>query len=141
MKSSLQPEMELFSPSTRLNIKACFECGLIGKIHNHHVVPRVLGGTKTIPLCEGCHGKVHGRDMTGHRRLIREGLAIARSSGKTLGRPVGTTKEPKDLLLEYPDISEMLLAGKSLRDVAAITGKGLSTVKRIKAIIAQKPIK
>jgi 5-methylcytosine-specific restriction endonuclease McrA len=38
----------------------CFECGAPAA-HQHHVVPRSLGGTKTVPLCEGCHGKVHGR--------------------------------------------------------------------------------
>lgn len=38
---------------------ACFECGSPAK-HNHHVVPKSLGGTKTVPLCEACHPKAHG---------------------------------------------------------------------------------
>lgn len=30
-------------------------------IHNHHVVPRSRGGTRTVPLCEPCHSKAHHR--------------------------------------------------------------------------------
>ena len=127
-----QPDMELFSSSTLQNIKSCFECSSVGKIHNHHVVPRVLGGTKTIPLCETCHGKVHGRDMTNHRQLIRAGLVVARQNGSKLGRPVGSTTAPVDLIAKHDDIVRSLKAGKPLRDIAARTGKGISTVKRVK---------
>lgn len=37
----------------------CFECGEPSR-HEHHVVPRKLGGTKTVPLCRRCHAKAHG---------------------------------------------------------------------------------
>lgn len=40
------------------NLGPCFECGKPAE-HRHHVVPRSLGGTKTIPLCTPCHRKVH----------------------------------------------------------------------------------
>jgi hypothetical protein len=36
----------------------CFECGDVA-LHEHHVVPRSRGGTKTVPLCEACHGLAH----------------------------------------------------------------------------------
>jgi len=39
----------------------CFECGDVA-LHEHHVVPRSRGGTKTVPLCEACHGLAHHRD-------------------------------------------------------------------------------
>ena len=39
-------------------IGPCFECGLPGE-YKHHVVPRCLGGTRTIPLCGVCHSKIH----------------------------------------------------------------------------------
>ena len=45
-----------------MNIK-CFECDSEENIHNHHVIPKILGGTKTIPLCALCHGKVHDKDI------------------------------------------------------------------------------
>jgi hypothetical protein len=47
----------------------CFECGKEAH-HNHHVVPRVRGGTKTVPLCVECHSKVHGKQMA-HPELIK----------------------------------------------------------------------
>ena len=50
----------------------CFECGSTEHIHQHHVVPNVVGGTKTIPLCEQCHAKVHGG--VGSSILTRMGI-------------------------------------------------------------------
>lgn len=51
----------------------CFECGE-PSAHAHHVIPRVKGGTKTIDLCERCHGMVHGLDFTDHSVLVKEGI-------------------------------------------------------------------
>ena len=52
----------------------CFECGSPGPLHDHHVIPQCLGGTKTVPLCEVCHGKIHGLDYSNHRELTRIGI-------------------------------------------------------------------
>lgn len=73
----------------------CFECGCDGEIHNHHVVPKILGGTKTVPLCPTCHGKVHGVDFLNHKKLTKEGLANAKKRGVKLGSPNNLTKEAK----------------------------------------------
>ncbi|MCP4109077.1 MAG: hypothetical protein GY749_26705 [Desulfobacteraceae bacterium] len=35
----------------------CFECGCPA-IYNYYIIPKSLGGTKTVPLCEGCYNKV-----------------------------------------------------------------------------------
>ncbi len=78
----------------------CFECDSVENIHNHHVVPKVKGGTKTIPLCEVCHGKVHGRDFTNHKKLTKEGLKRAKDRGVILGSPENLTKEAKKKSLE-----------------------------------------
>jgi len=64
---------------------------------------------------------------------INSGLAEARRKGKVLGRPVGSTTSSADLLAKHDDVVRGLRAGKSLRDIAARTGKGLSTVKRVKS--------
>ncbi len=64
----------------------CFECASPAA-HEHHVVPKALGGTRTVPLCERCHGLVHDRSMVGHKSLTLAGLARARRKGKRLGRP------------------------------------------------------
>jgi hypothetical protein len=42
-------------------MKFCFECNNTHSLHKHHVVPRSLGGTKVVYLCEKCHGIVHNR--------------------------------------------------------------------------------
>jgi hypothetical protein len=60
----------------------CFECGE-PSTHDHHVVPQSLGGTKTVPLCLSCHGKVHGRALA-HPNLTRLGLASAKARGVKL---------------------------------------------------------
>ena len=49
----------------------CFECGEPAQA-NHHVVPKILGGTKTIPLCDDCHSKVHDKDLTSMRKLTTD---------------------------------------------------------------------
>ena len=57
-----------------MNDSECWECGIETEyIHNHHVVPRSRGGTKTVPLCVSCHTKAHHRkkNMT-TSRLVRE---------------------------------------------------------------------
>lgn len=44
-------------------MEKCFECENPAT-ENHHVIPKSLGGTKTVPLCSLCHMKVHGLDKT-----------------------------------------------------------------------------
>ena len=67
----------------------CFECETTEDIQQHHVVPKVRGGTKTIPLCYSCHSKAHGLKDNGlnHSRLTKEGLAVAKAKGVKLGNP------------------------------------------------------
>jgi hypothetical protein len=67
--------------------KVCFECGKPAT-EDHHVIPQVLGGTKTIPLCGGCHALVHGgynKRRDDHVELVKAGHARARAAGKTWG--------------------------------------------------------
>lgn len=66
--------------------RKCFECNQPAD-HAHHVVPKVLGGTRTLPLCEVCHGKVHGCNWVNHGSLTRAGLQRAKAAGKVLGNP------------------------------------------------------
>ena len=72
----------------------CFECEKACDIHNHHVVPRVVGGTKTVPLCEECHGKVHNKNFLRHSELTKIGLKKMKDSGfKRNTSNHGLTKE------------------------------------------------
>lgn len=67
------------------------------------------------------------------RERINSGLAEARRKGVKLGRPAGTGYDAARLLSEHKDIVKALKAGQSVRNAAKITGKGASTVQRVKA--------
>ena len=74
----------------------CFECGTAECIQHHHVVPRSAGGTKTIPLCSICHGKVHGikRDnQINVSELTKEGIRKAKERGTWRSRPPKSRQE------------------------------------------------
>ena len=112
----------------------CFECDAPAD-HMHHVVPRVLGGTRTIPLCEGCHGKVHSRDMTGHRRLTKVALAVKKAKGERTGTiPYGYQLAADGKTLEAHEGEQAVVAvirglraeGLALRAIAAeLDARGL----------------
>lgn len=68
----------------------CFECGALAT-ENHHVIPRIYGGTKTIPLCSCCHGKVHSVRRTNISVLTKEGLRKVKERGVKLGKPENLT--------------------------------------------------
>ncbi|MGC6426657.1 MAG: recombinase family protein [Akkermansiaceae bacterium] len=63
---------------------------------------------------------------------IRSGLAEARRKGKRLGRPKGSSLNREALLAKHKDICRLLRKGQSIRHTAKITGKGISTVQRVK---------
>lgn len=58
---------------------SCFECAAEGPLHDHHVVPRSRGGTKTVALCEACHGLVHGRSKMTSGVLVSEAMRRKRA--------------------------------------------------------------
>jgi len=62
---------------------------------------------------------------------VRSGIDEARKKGVKLGRPVGTTE---DLLKKHQDIVRNLKNGQSVRNTGKITGKGFSTVQRVKKV-------
>ena len=67
---------------------------------------------------------------------INSGLAEARRKGVRLGRPKGSGYDAARLLAEHKDVVRALKAGHSIRNAAKITGKGGSTVQRVKAALA-----
>lgn len=67
---------------------------------------------------------------------IKSGLDEARRKGVKLGRPEGTGLDDKELVAKHADIVRALKAGQSVRNAAKITGKGASTVQRVKAALA-----
>jgi len=101
----------------------CFECGNPAECQ-HHVVPKSLGGTKTVPLCLVCHGKVHDRDFVRHRRLQMEGIKRAKEKGLFKGRAKGATKANPERA------SQLKAEGLSAPEIAKEMGVSLRTVFR-----------
>jgi len=64
---------------------------------------------------------------------IKSGLKEARRKGRKLGRPKGSNLTPTAFLRKHKDISRKLKEGHSVRNTAKLTGKGISTVQRVKA--------
>mgnify|MGYP003435084115 FL=1 len=113
----------------------CFECGTTNDVQQHHVIPRSLGGTKTIPLCLHCHRLAHGitkKPKNSHSSLVRLGLDKRRQSGKTLGRPNGSSKSDQDILKQYPAIVKQLKAERSIRETAKLCDVANGTVVKVK---------
>lgn len=67
----------------------CFDCGSSDSIHYHHVVPESRGGTRTIPLCIVCHGKVHNKNFLEMKELSMIGIKKAKERGVRFGNPNG----------------------------------------------------
>lgn len=42
----------------RRNRGKCYLCGKDGALEHHHVIPKSMGGTATIPICPLCHMKL-----------------------------------------------------------------------------------
>lgn len=66
---------------------------------------------------------------------IKSGLAEARRKGRKIGRPLGSSLESAEFLAKHQDVRRRLREGHSIRNTAKITGKGISTVQRVKAAI------
>jgi len=85
----------------------CFECGKEAH-HNHHVIPKSKGGTRTVPLCHDCHALVHEVKSVTMSELTKQGLRRAANEGRTGGRPRVLSEEdiPKlQALIQDPDVS------------------------------------
>ena len=65
-----------------------------------------------------------GKLQSGRKRYIEK-------DGK-LGRKVGSVKTTTQMKAEYREVISLLRKGYSIRDVAKLSGKGVSTVQRVK---------
>jgi hypothetical protein len=98
----------------------CFECGQPAD-HRHHVVPRSLGGTKTVDLCAQHHASAHGLDektWIRHPELTKAALQVKRSQGQRTGQvPYGKQLAADGVHLEDNENEQRVLVGiRSLRD-------------------------
>ena len=73
-------------------------------------------------------------------QLERDNISFRLKSGRKqyvekggkLGRPIGSTKSQDKRREEYREVINLLNKGYAIRDVAKLTGKGISTVQRVK---------
>jgi hypothetical protein len=109
--------------------KECFECGGVAN-HDHHVVPKSLGGTKTIPLCVECHSKVHGRALT-HSSLVKAGIERAKAEGRPVG---GGSKKGRIIALTPAQVRKarrMHSKGEGVSEIARVLGVSRPTIYRV----------
>ena len=109
----------------------CFECETAEDLQQHHVVPKVRGGTKTVTLCHSCHMKAHGRDSKGldHSRLTKEGLARAKRNGVKLGNP--RISEARKLANESNLSRGKETAKRVMPMIEAVRAMGITSMKGI----------
>ena len=69
---------------------------------------------------------------------VRSGLAQARRMGVKLGRPVGSNIPVEMFLKKHSDIVRLLKEDHSVRHAAKISGKGISTVQRVKSVLEKR---
>lgn len=138
-KSKNHPNNYVWKENKLILKDECFECGSTKNIHYHHIVPATLGGTKTIPLCVICHGKVHGRDFLKHKELQRIGIERAKLNGVFIGRLKGST-EPVEKFLSKPKIKQsikLINEGQlSLVEISKKVGVHYNTLTKVKKIMS-----
>jgi hypothetical protein len=87
----------------------------------HHVVPRSRGGTRTVPLCERCHGLVHDRTMN-TRALTKAALAVKKAKGQLVGAvPYGWQLAADGVQLERCEAEQAVIA-----EVLSMRARGLT---------------
>ena len=52
--------------------KHCWVCDSDKQITNHHAIPKRLNPKKNviIPICKGCHEKLHSQDINGFNTML-----------------------------------------------------------------------
>ena len=68
-------------------------------------------------------------------QLERDNISFRLQSGRKLGRKVGSVKTEEQMKAEYREVISLLRKGYSIRDVAKLSGRGVSTVQRVKRLI------
>ena len=70
-----------------------------------------------------------------HSDCSQEGRKQYIEKGGKLGRKVGSVKTAEQMKAEYREVISLLRKGYSIRDVAKLSGKGVSTVQRVKRLL------
>ena len=114
-----------------MRIEACWECGKDEEVHYHHVVPRSKGGTRTLPLCLECHGKVHNKKMHSSE-LVRASYARRRAQNPdaSFGASEETLKLARKASSETTTAQAVEFEAKVLFWEHSLAGLGYKTYKQ-----------
>ena len=127
-------------------MKECFECKSKKDLQEHHVVPRLRGGTMTVTLCYSCHKRAHGRDSKGlnHAKLTKEGLAkcdkpLGSNNPKVIAGITNQTKVSCEML--FPALRAAYEAGaRSNQQVVEFLNHNEITTPRAGAIWTRQSV-
>lgn len=123
-----------------IDTKICFECGSDKNIHQHHVIPKSLGGTKTIPLCNDCHGMAHNKKTGIHKnptewkQLIKMGRDRWIANGGIVGRTPGSKETPETFMAKpiNKEIKRLVEQGYSIRKIVNMLGASSKTIVKVR---------
>lgn len=113
----------------------CFECGNVAT-YKHHIIPRLLGGTKTVALCGTCHAKAHFKTHWKTGELTALALRKRREAGLKNGGnvPFGFDLVDNKLVPNKQEAESVALIhslrkeGLSLREIIAeLQVRGIKT--------------
>lgn len=112
----------------------CLNCAAPSE-HDHHVVPRSVGGVATVPLCGHCHALAHGHhglrtisDLT-RATLAHLKAAGVKLGGEALGWARSESRDDEGRRIVEAEVSEVAAVTR----VFALKAEGLS----LRAIAAQ----
>ena len=99
-----------------------------------------LGGSGIDPRVAGLEPDRHvmhyidGQAHCWFEYHLAEGTLVRKV--RKLGRPSGSKLSKAAFLTKHKDVRKRLREGHSIRNAAKITGKGISTIQRVKACLA-----
>lgn len=122
----------------------CFECSATENITYHHVIPYSKGGRNTIPLCERCHGLVHGKDFLKLDKLRKDGYFKRRKENPwKSGRKTGIVESIETFMAKERSqtIKYLLEAGYPYKKISDMAKCGISLVQKVSKIRKQQKTK
>ena len=122
----------------------CFECSANENITYHHIIPYSKGGRNTIPLCERCHGLVHGKDFLKLDKLRKDAWFKRRNENPwKCGRKEGVVESIETFMAKERSqkIKYLLEAGYSYQKVSHMVKCSISLVQKVSKIRKQQQTK
>ena len=116
-------------------VKDLIDCGINLYMQKEHLTLLDADGKPTMfaPIMIATLSTCAQLERENIKFRLNSGRKLYIERGGKLGRKVGSIKTTEQKREEYRDIISYLKRGYSIRNVAKLTGKGISTVQRIKA--------